>query len=470
MLIPPRYLFRAVLLALSVGATLAVPYSRAQPEADSLVWELVGETTFQARGLFAAGVAAEGTGDLAPAVYALGSDGLFVIHPGEENWTLVAEYPNPFSDDDVMLTRAGTLLANNFARIERSTDGGQTWAIVDDGGNIAPVHTPAGALITGYDGHPTDTVTRSTDDGQTWEQIDMWPTLEGRILPLTFAALPASEELPGGRIVAGGNDAIVYSDDDGFSWEPTNIFAGFRYRINSIVRAPWGLLYAAVNDFAEGDIGGVWESSDGAVWERVGRIPAPPDNGGAQIVAFGDSVLCAINPGMTEDIQVYCSGDRGRTWAGTGEIDAEEAVGNPVRLRELVVGSEGRLWLGMTGMGPGTEGGVFRTVESVFPVSAEPTPGKPAAEFVLSPAYPNPSSGAVTVPLVLPEAAEVRVMVYDVLGRQVSVLTEGRVEAGRREFTLDGGALPAGLYIVRATVRTDGGAVWAFSRRVSIVR
>ncbi len=56
----------------------------------------------------------------------------------------------------------------------------------------------------------------------------MWPhRWSGRILPLTFATLPVSADLPGGRIVAGGNDAIVYSDDDGFSWEPTNILRRF---------------------------------------------------------------------------------------------------------------------------------------------------------------------------------------------------------------------------------------------------
>jgi hypothetical protein len=183
-------------------------------------------------------------------------------------------------------------------------------------------------------------------------------------------------------------------------------------------------------------------------------------------------VLYAVDDGGTEDIQVYASGDRGRTWAGTGQIDAEAEVGNPVRLREVIVGPEGRLWLGMTQGtgGPGLTGGVFRTVEPVFPVSAEggPEPGKPGAE--LGTPYPNPSSGAVTVPLVLPEAAEVRVVVYDVLGRQVAMLAEGQTEAGRRELTLDGRALPAGLYVVRATVRSDRGAMQVFTQRVSVIR
>ncbi|MEP0546273.1 MAG: T9SS type A sorting domain-containing protein [Rhodothermales bacterium] len=454
-------------LSLALILPFAAPAPCAQPEADSLAWELVGQP-LEAHGLLAAGIA----DDLPLSVYANGPDGLFVIHSGEEDWTLVAlRNDGGFrTNDDTFVSREGTLFGVGFSSLQRSPDGGQTWVYVLDGCGIAPIYTSAGALICNLDGHPSDTIARSTDDGLTWEPIDMWPTLEGRILPLTFATLPVSADLSSGRIVAGGNDAIVYSDDDGFSWEPTNLYAGFRYRINSIVRAPWGLIYAAVNDFAEDDIGGMWESFDGAVWTRVGQISAPPDNGGAQIIALGDSMLCSINPGETQDIQVYCSGDRGRTWAGTGVIAAEEAVGNAVRKEELIVGPEGRLWLGVTGVGPGTEGGVFRTVEPVVPVSAEdgPEPGKPGVE--LGAAYPNPSSGAVTVPLVLSEVAEVSVVVYDVLGRQVAVLADGRVEAGRHAFALDGGTLPAGLYIVRATVRTDDGTERAFSQRVSIVR
>jgi hypothetical protein len=74
----------------------------------------------------------------------------------------------------------------------------------------------------------------------------------------------------------------------------------------------------------------------------------------------------------------------------------------------------------------------------------------------LSGAYPNPArlSGAsvVTVPFRLAEATQVRVVVYDVLGREVAVLADEAMEAGSYEVAWpEAGSLPAGTYLVRMT-------------------
>ncbi|MEO1480021.1 MAG: T9SS type A sorting domain-containing protein, partial [Bacteroidota bacterium] len=80
----------------------------------------------------------------------------------------------------------------------------------------------------------------------------------------------------------------------------------------------------------------------------------------------------------------------------------------------------------------------------------ESPPGKPAEAFGLEAPYPNPTASSVTVPLVLPEAAEARVVVYDVLGRTVAVLAEGLRSAGNYNLTVATDDLVPGLYFVRA--------------------
>jgi hypothetical protein len=122
------------------------------------------------------------------------------------------------------------------------------------------------------------------------------------------------------------------------------------------------------------------------------------------------------------------------------------------------------LVLDATGLEPGVYEGVaeVRLGDGIGPVLVEVpvmltvTEGTASEEGPASEAsrlgapYPNPAQGMATVPLNLAEAAEVRVAVYDVLGREVVVLREGRLAVGSHRLSFDTAALPAGVYLVRA--------------------
>src|SRR5690606_35474269 len=84
------------------------------------------------------------------------------------------------------------------------------------------------------------------------------------------------------------------------------------------------------------------------------------------------------------------------------------------------------------------------------PAMASNAPGMDlAVRDVLGAPYPNPARGAAVVPLVRAEASDVEISVYDVLGRRVAVLAEGRVEVGSHRLAFDASMLPAGIYVVR---------------------
>ncbi len=74
--------------------------------------------------------------------------------------------------------------------------------------------------------------------------------------------------------------------------------------------------------------------------------------------------------------------------------------------------------------------------------------------FSLSPAYPNPFNPVTSAILSLPEQAEVRADVLDLLGRSVEVLEDGVLSAGEHTLTFDASQLPSGTYYIR--VQTDG--------------
>jgi hypothetical protein len=63
--------------------------------------------------------------------------------------------------------------------------------------------------------------------------------------------------------------------------------------------------------------------------------------------------------------------------------------------------------------------------------------------------YPNPTGGQATVEYALPEARKVTLEVYDVLGRRVATLAEGKRQAGRHEASLQARKLPSGVYFGR---------------------
>jgi hypothetical protein len=66
--------------------------------------------------------------------------------------------------------------------------------------------------------------------------------------------------------------------------------------------------------------------------------------------------------------------------------------------------------------------------------------------------YPNPTAGPATVRVDLPDAAHVRLDVYDATGRRVARLAHGAREAGRHTFRWDAAGGPSGAYFVRLDV------------------
>jgi hypothetical protein len=80
--------------------------------------------------------------------------------------------------------------------------------------------------------------------------------------------------------------------------------------------------------------------------------------------------------------------------------------------------------------------------------------GGPEGALALSVA-PNPTLDRATVAFGLAEAADVRVAVYDALGREVAVLAEGARGPGQHQATFEARGLPSGVYVVRVATGAD---------------
>jgi hypothetical protein len=75
--------------------------------------------------------------------------------------------------------------------------------------------------------------------------------------------------------------------------------------------------------------------------------------------------------------------------------------------------------------------------------------GNVPAVYSLSQNYPNPFNPGTSIRYELPRASDVRLIVCDILGRQVSVLVKEKKDAGVHEVRFDGVNLASGVYFYR---------------------
>ncbi|MDX1419710.1 MAG: T9SS type A sorting domain-containing protein, partial [Rubricoccaceae bacterium] len=99
-------------------------------------------------------------------------------------------------------------------------------------------------------------------------------------------------------------------------------------------------------------------------------------------------------------------------------------------------------------VGASQSGELFEVAEVAdFSVMAEAS--APAA------VAPNPFARQTTISYEVAAPADVRLAVYDVLGREVAVLVDGRVEAGTHSAVFNASDLAAGTYVYRLQVGND---------------
>jgi hypothetical protein len=72
----------------------------------------------------------------------------------------------------------------------------------------------------------------------------------------------------------------------------------------------------------------------------------------------------------------------------------------------------------------------------------------PTAFTVLAP-FLNPANPSTNIPILLPRSGSLDVRLFDLLGREISVVLSGVLEAGPHTVTVDGSRLATGTYFCR---------------------
>jgi len=167
-------------------------------------------------------------------------------------------------------------------------------------------------------------------------------------------------------------------------------------------------------------------------------------------------------------LTLHQSVNGGMTWIVAGDLPAD-VNGGGIHTNDMLIGPDGYLYVSVRRNGPEREW-VYRSAEPVVVANEPEAPELPGAEFHLS-VQPNPLFRRAVVPFSVAEAARVQIVVFDMLGREVAVLADGRYEMGAYQVAFDGKDLPSGMYLVRANVAPEnGGAASAFTQRLTLLK
>lgn len=69
--------------------------------------------------------------------------------------------------------------------------------------------------------------------------------------------------------------------------------------------------------------------------------------------------------------------------------------------------------------------------------------------FSLSQNYPNPFNPTTKIRYQVPENSPVKIIIFDMLGREIKTLVSNNVYAGQHDVTFDASSLPSGIYIYK---------------------
>ncbi|MCA1802726.1 MAG: SusF/SusE family outer membrane protein [Rhodothermaceae bacterium] len=85
--------------------------------------------------------------------------------------------------------------------------------------------------------------------------------------------------------------------------------------------------------------------------------------------------------------------------------------------------------------------------------------------YALNQNYPNPFNPSTVISFQLPVNSDVRLEVFDITGRSVSVLVDGMLASGRHDARFDASSLASGLYLYRLSAGT-----FSRTRKLMLIR
>jgi hypothetical protein len=356
------------------------------------------------------------------------------------------------------------LFAGTAAGVFLSSTGGSNWAPFTSGLTSSYIYSLAVQGTDLFAGTSGDGVFRSTDRGATWTHTYL---TTGYVYCLALSET---------NLIAGTGGGAYLSTDRGASWTAPD---------PGLSGTPNAFLVYGKNLFAGTGGGGIFLSTNnGTSWAKSDS-GLPFSSFVSSLAACGTIIFAGIMlPVFPPADVVYSSSNSGRNWAradsgflGSFTVSTFAVYGtnlfagvsdhfHPPGGGVYVSSNNGTSWTAVnTGLQPkeavlslivsgtslfaGTNDGVWRRPLSEMVTGVEMSSTEVPEMFELEQNYPNPFNPSTTIKYELPRTSQVSLTVFDILGREVSVLVNDRRDAGVYEVKFDGSNLASGVYFYR---------------------
>ena len=332
-------------------------------------------------------------------------------------------YPDVFFTDMNTGYIAVTYFTNiNHGRILKTTDGGTNWSIVRVGKAIWSIYfiNSSTGYAAGY-----QTLLKTTDAGTTWSDKHFPDFLKD----IHFTDINTG-------YVVGEHGTILKTTNGGTDW--------VRRKITPANIGLYGVSFADANTGIA--VGGWYNDTKNIILRTT--------NAGLNWteITYNYSTcnlisVRFINP-TTGWILGLCSQILKTTDGGASWFNQTAPVGNGVYFTDCFFTNALTGYIGGRSLTNGL-GYILKTTDGgdeYIPVGIEPISNEVPAQFQLYQNYPNPFNPVTKIRIALPKSSFAKLVVYDMLGREVETLVDEQLNAGTYEVDWNAAQFSSGVY------------------------
>ena len=353
---------------------------------------------------------------------------------GGENWSYAGgQIP---ADTILSLASAGKyIFAGTNVGVSRSSDYGETWESVNPGLPTGGFNVNQFANLDTVLFAATATgIFRTTDFGTSWSPIDdgletyqIQDTV--KIVAQTLGIAATRSNLFTTQDLLGGAYRLQQGDT---TWHPIGLRT--RWSIASALIAYDTSIFAGTSD------GVFMYSGNDTTWiPRNNGLPGDPVHLQFCFFAATDTLLF-IHIGYVGGA-IYATSDLGQVWT---LVSANGLYGTSV---SALVATRKYLFAG-------TQEGVYRMPLADVATSITDRPSELPLQCNLFQNFPNPFNPSTVIKYQTVENGHVTLTVYDVLGREITVLRDGQENAGTHSVVFNAANLASGIYYYRLQAGT----------------